>query len=148
MTSFNDFSKYLRELNKNIDEDLNNIVKEMTETMLKVIIHRTPVDTSKAVSNWLVSTGNPMYIEYMAHKIGSAGSTRLESSRIAYNLGVAAILKKKSQENIYISNSVDYIKWLEGGGSKQAEPNFINNAINTVLDIYIRKYNIKINKNF
>ena len=62
------------------------------------------------------------------------GSTAGVSSYIAYMLGVVTNKRAKIGEIIYISNNVDYIHLLNMGYSAQAQPKFIEQAIDDAVN--------------
>lgn len=93
------------------------------------LIMTTPVDTSKALSNWIASIQNPKYKVRKAYFVGMDGSTHSQSSSMAYSMANAVIQRAKIGQIIYITNSVNYIDLLNQGYSRQAPPNFIEQAV-------------------
>ena len=93
------------------------------------LIMETPVDTSKALSNWIAGINNPKSKVVKAHFVGMDGSTHSQSSSMAYSMANAVVQRAKVGQSIYITNSVDYINLLNQGYSKQAPVNFIELAV-------------------
>jgi len=104
------------------------IVYELTET--------TPVDTSKAISNWTVSIGTDTSYDIDAHKQGKRGSTLEASSRITNLKALTATYNKKPGQKIFISNNAPYIKDLNDGSSGQAPQFFIQIAVADSIHVW------------
>jgi len=103
------------------------IIKELTET--------TPVDTSKAISNWVVKLDSPDSNEIEAHTPGKRGSTLESSSRITNLRALTATYKKKPGQTIFIVNNASYIRDLNNGSSGQAPEHFVQLAIIKALKV-------------
>lgn len=93
------------------------------------LIMTTPVDTSKALSNWIAGISSPKYKIRKAYFVGMHGSTHSQSSSMAYSIANAVIQRAKAGQIIYITNSVDYIELLNKGYSLQAPDGFIELAV-------------------
>ncbi|PCI27881.1 hypothetical protein COB55_04900 [Candidatus Wolfebacteria bacterium] len=109
-------------------------IKATAKEVLKVAAIGTPVDTSKALSNWKVSVGAPDNIERDAFVPGEDGRTAGASLSFVLSLGFAAIKSQKEGQAIFIQNNADYIIDLEGGKSTQNK-NFIDAAIKRGLEV-------------
>lgn len=97
--------------------------------ILEAVVEATPVDTSKALSNWQVSPNGAPGSEIEAHFAGSRGSTRGASARQALALGVRSIRAGRLQEGLLIFNAAPYIRRLNDGWSAQAPSGFIEKAV-------------------
>lgn len=90
---------------------------------------RTPVDTSRALSNWVVGIGavDPSFIGPWSP--GFAGSTRSQS--IVQTVAIAKLLLKdlKPGQSVFITNSAPYIRRLNNGYSAQAPAGFVQAAV-------------------
>ena len=124
----------LNRFNKDTKKRINNFKIATARLIIWELIQNTPVDTSKALSNWIVDLGKANNRQIMAHYVGSGGSTQSASSHTAYMLGQAIISRAKVGEIIYICNNVDYIELLNMGYSVQAERNFIQNSVQLAID--------------
>lgn len=91
----------------------------------------TPVDTTKAVSNWQVTRSNATAKEIEAIYPGSKKSTMSQSVAEARARAVQVLQKKKIGQIVYVSNAASYISDLNAGNSKQAPAGFIEAAIFT-----------------
>lgn len=90
----------------------------------------TPVDTSKALSNWIVTQGGPNVGKIEAHFEGAFGSTRSESVEMTIADAKIALMEKKPGVPIYITNNQDYIVKLNEGSSSQAPAGFVQRIVN------------------
>lgn len=108
-----------------------NIAKvKLAQAIAWNLIMATPVDTSKALSNWLAALNNPKSKVIKPHFVGIDGSTHSQSSSMAYSMANAIVQRAKIGQTIYITNSVDYIDLLNEGYSKQAPVHFIEKTVN------------------
>lgn len=96
--------------------------------IVRQLVFDTPVDTSRALSNWRVGTGStPAPIP--PYYAGMQGSTRAASAASAIAAAEAAIAANKHASVLAIFNSVPYIRRLNEGSSAQAPAGFIEKAI-------------------
>lgn len=114
---------------KAIERNANDCKIEAASQMLEYLVDATPVDTSKALSNWQVGVGRPVSAEIEAHVRGEAGSTADASAAVALANGLGQIRRAKPGQPVYLSNLVPYIRRLNNGWSKQAPAGFIDGAI-------------------
>lgn len=89
----------------------------------------TPVDSSKALSNWLVVLDNVPQNEIEAHKEGYAGSTRGSSIQATIAAARRVLKHKKFGQRIYVTNLVDYLERLNAGSSTQAPAGFVEASV-------------------
>ena len=110
-------------------ESVGKQVRDSTANFLvKTLIERTPVDTSRALSNWRVTTGAIMpYIPPLS--AGQGGSTQAASAAMAISAAAAAIQAASPSQVLVIFNSVPYIRRLNDGYSAQAPAGFVEAAI-------------------
>lgn len=119
----------LRKEAKEIEQSASDAAVQVALTVLGELTVRTPVDTSKASSNWQVRTNSPVDNEIDAYFIGKSGSTAQSSVDAAYLAGVEQLSSKKPGETIYISNVTKYIEYLNDGSSYQAPAGFVERAV-------------------
>lgn len=130
-------AKTLRDLAKRLDDlvetGLSDTLKErkarVGNAIVRALVPATPVDTSKAVSNWRVSTTGAISAYIRAHFPGVAGSTRGASAAAAIAAAEAAISRAQPQQALVIFNSVPYIRRLNEGYSKQTPAGFVEKAV-------------------
>jgi hypothetical protein len=108
---------------RSIERAAERVIKRIAFSIQGQLKVSTPVDTSWARSNWLVSIGRPV--------TQPAGSpTAVGQASAAQSAGEARLLVYNfSQGDIWLSNNVPYIQKLNTGHSKQAPANFIERAI-------------------
>lgn len=103
---------------------------EIARAVDEELIRRTPVDTGKARSNWIMSINAPVsdVIEPYAPgvKLGISETSNLIA---ALNQAAAVLHGHHDSDPIYISNNVDYIGLLNQGSSKQAPALFVEVSI-------------------
>ena len=111
--------------------ELGSIAKRTTASkVLERLVLETPVDTSRALSNWQVGTGTAITQEIEPYFPGRYGSTEVASSREAILVGEAILRFAREGEPIVLSNVVDYIYGLAYlGYSSQATGDWVKRAM-------------------
>lgn len=99
--------------------------------MVERLTADTPVDTSKAISNWVASLNFPARVELDAHFPSVFGFTALQSARIANAIAKEMIALKDVGETIIISNNASYIRKLneDPEATKQVEVGFVERIV-------------------
>jgi len=92
------------------------LVKKAAEAILIDLVFKTPVDTSKAISNYQVTTGSPSSTVLPPFFIGKRGSTRGTSSAEVFKRGLLVIQARKKGQDIIIRNNADYVVDLDRDG--------------------------------
>jgi hypothetical protein len=111
----------LRDLYDDIEEIVNEEIKETLVTVQAEVVKNTNVDTGLARSNWQVSKGSPP-TGVMA--IGSANANAFRAAvGINYTIGA----------DYFLSNNVDYVHWLNNGSSRRAGEFFVETSITAAL---------------
>ena len=123
----------MRKFRKEIDNYAVQCKIKLSREILFRLIQATPVDTSQALSNWVVGLRAKNTKTRSAYYIGSEGSTQGLSSHAAYMQGAAIIANVRVGEVIYIANNLDYIDLLNEGLSAQAPDGFIQQVFETAL---------------
>lgn len=120
-----------RRLNRLADKAGQDLYRERRDRIARAVIREllqsTPVDTSRALSNWQVGASVSGPID--AYSVGSAGSTRAASLSSAMAEAERAIKAGKLSNALVIFNSVPYIRKLNEGSSSQAPAGFVERAI-------------------
>ncbi len=127
-----DFSTIGNWLERKVDQRLHKVSEHVSNsayTFVNSAIYETPVDTSKALSNWRVGVGAGVNGEIEAYVLGSKGSTASASRGQATALASAKLDTRKLGETIYIINHVQYIGDLNRGSSRQAPSGYITDLI-------------------
>lgn len=112
-----------------LDEEASNAAVQTALTIVGSLAYDTPVDTSKAISNWQVSVGSPVSGDRPAFYPGELGSTYGASAAATLDAARAALAAKKPGQTIYISNLLPYIRKLNAGSSKQHPGAFVEAAV-------------------
>lgn len=120
------------------------LTKFVSLRMLQYLAEQTPVDTSKAISNWRVALGGNSYgaEPIPAHFIGSRGSTRQSSITETVNAAKEALRSAAPGKAIAIFNAAPHIKRLNEGWSSQHPGGFVEASI-LVGRHAVREYNFK-----
>lgn len=99
-------------------------VKEVTRAVGTVVIYATPIDTSRARSNWQGSVDIPK--EGVLFPAPAAPSDPSEGPRVALeSVDRAANDYSGQRGGTWIVNNLDYIQALNDGWSSQAPANFV-----------------------
>lgn len=126
--------KQVKRFEKQVKNKVVTIKRYYAQTILFYLVTRTPVDTSKALSNWIVGINKSKNRQIEAHSIGSRGSTEPYSSSVTMALGSAIIKRARVGEIVYITNNVDYIELLNMGYSSQAERHYIQHCVDQAVE--------------
>jgi len=107
------------------------LTKFVVLRMIEYLVAQTPVDTSKALSNWRVAVGGSGYgaEPVPAYYVGVAGSTQQASQRAAIEAAKAALKGARAGSPIAIINQVPYIGELAAGSSAQAPAGWVEGSI-------------------
>jgi len=114
---------------REIEKSGVDIAVKVAMTIIGDLAYRTPVDTSRAISNWRVSLGSPVKDSIVPHYPGRQGSTYSASAAETVSLAKLILKSKKPGQLIYISNNLPYIRKLNEGSSTQAPAGFVERAI-------------------
>lgn len=118
------FKARLNQRAREVQENSNEVVKQVAATVAQVVIYGTPVDTGHARANWLAGIGTePTNEDPSEDEDGTATLIEIEG----------VLHTRKSEEDIYISNNVPYINRLNDGYSAQAPAGFVEQGINTAI---------------
>lgn len=116
-----DFAKRMEKRADNLPKEAHEVVKTVAKTFFETAARLTPVDTSKAVSNWQIGVNSAPGNVLPAHFPGKAKSTREPSMARAIQLAYSKIDGSFPGDKLHIVNNTEYIKDLDSGnGSRQA----------------------------
>jgi hypothetical protein len=106
-----------------IRADLSRTLRDVMLAAAEAVTAATPIDTTHAANNWVLSIGRPYMGVDGSHE---APSTTMQEAGIQamqqYDIG-------RDGPKLYLRNNVFYIKFLDEGASDQAEPGFVSTAI-------------------
>lgn len=101
----------------------------MAETIVSELAYKTPVDTSQALSSWIVTLDTPSTDTNFPHYYGEFGSSQASSAAETIRQAKEALKNKKPGQDIYITNNQPYIVRLNEGSSQQQPAGFIERAV-------------------
>jgi hypothetical protein len=129
MQTLLDLEKLCKDLPDRIEQEVNELAKGLIIETGTLLIRRTPVDTSRAASNWQGSIGSPYLSIRLPYYTGRKGSTAELSKTAALEELKLVMSKKLPGEVAYLSNSVHYVKALNDGSSVQDPGGFFEAAL-------------------
>lgn len=129
MASLLDLANRLEKVATKLDETASDAAVKVASEILKDLLNVTPVDTSKALSNWQIGLGSPPDARLKPYFPGLGGSTQEASANAALKAGLDVLKGKKAGVTIYITNNLPYIRRLNDGYSKQAPAGFVERAV-------------------
>lgn len=129
MATLFDLADRLERRAEGLSESANAASIKCGLTVIGDLVHTTPVDTSKAISNWQAALDAPTYAERPAIYRGEKGSTYNASSKAAFEAARDIIQQKRPGQKLYIGNVLRYIGVLNDGSSAQAPAGFVERAV-------------------
>ena len=137
--SLETFNRRIRLRANNIPREVNKIVRTIALVVDQSLVLRTPVDTGRARSGWVVSLNepstetpepfNPLPRGTDPEKFGEGAN-----ARGAIAQGREVIGRRRPEQTLYIVNNNDYIDELNRGSSAQAPEMFVEMAIQDGLN--------------
>lgn len=131
------FARMMEARPKRLAEKLSRtsvvLAQMLVDELVSVTPEGTPVDTSKALSNWQITLDSPNASEIDAHFPGSKKSTYTQSAEATRQAAKVVLKSKKAGQKLYVSNAAPYIHDLNyNGTSKQSPMFFVNEAVEKV----------------
>lgn len=124
-----DLAKRLEKKAEALEKSASDLAVKITLTIIGDLTFKTPVDTSKALSNWIVTLNRPTKRRIDAHFPGKQGSSQVQSSQQTFDLAKAILENKKPGQIIFITNNQPYIRRLNEGYSAQAPAGFVERSV-------------------
>lgn len=124
-----DLANSLAKRRKVIGTAGNEAAKKVALTIIGDLAYKTPVDTSQAISNWVVTLGRKNSGTIKPHFPGISGSSYRASAAETIARAKLAIQSKKPGQVIWITNNLPYIRRLNEGYSAQQPAGFVERAI-------------------
>jgi hypothetical protein len=118
----------MKKLQENIPKEVNKATQKVAEVILYTAAENTPVDTSKALSNWIVSLNSPANSYILPKVPGLDGSTKYASLAIVIREARAIMSNRRIGVDIHVGNIAPYIDELNNGKSKRAPAGFVQKA--------------------
>src|SRR4051794_13684420 len=111
MSSFSQFARQVRAFNKVVEKEAEGLTRRVMLTIQDAVVSSTPVDTSRAMTNWVPSIGAPVTTE-VPFVAGSKGSTASEAHQLAMDAAKQIAGQIKLGNKVWLSNNVPYIRQL------------------------------------
>lgn len=123
-------SRYMYKAAAAVDDDVNNFVKAVSQEVHFEVDERTPVDTGRARSNWIVRIGRAWNLVYRPFAPGRhLGRGERANLNAAVAQAKAVLARRKTDETVYITNNLPYINRLNQGYSRQSPSGFVQSGI-------------------
>lgn len=127
---------------KAIEESASETAVETALVIVDDLAHETPVDTSQALSNWIVTLNVASTAKILPHFPGKSGSSKRASAAETVNLARSVLNNKKPGQAIFITNNLSYVRRLNDGYSGQAPAGFVERVV-VIGRKMITKFKIK-----
>lgn len=128
MANLRDLAARLMKQDQALSQKASDLAVKVATAIITDLANETPVDTSKALSNWLISLDTPTSLEITAHSAGRKGSTQEASVQQTIADAVSVLKTKKPGQIIIITNNLPYIRVLNDGSSSQQPAGFVERA--------------------
>ncbi len=129
MATLASLGRVLERERKRVERNASERVKAAALAMVESLGKTTPVDTSEAVSNWVVGTPNRDTSLLAPHFPGHHGSTRAASVAEMLAYARAILRDKKPGEPVFISNAAGHIRYLDEGTARMPAHNMVARAM-------------------
>ena len=112
-----------------LDDEVKDAKVDTAMAVVGYLAQITPVDTSRAISNWQGSVGTPSAPQRGPHSPGLRGSTK--GASVAATIAAARAVFEAAPPNadLFISNDLPYIRPLDAGSSKQHPGGFVAKSV-------------------
>ena len=124
-----DLANNVEKIAKEIELAASKLAIDVANAIVADLAYTTPVDTSNALSNWIVTLDSPATHEISPHVPGVLGSTQPQSAAETVSLAKATLQNKKPGQPIFITNNAPYIRYLDEGSSSQAPAGFVERTV-------------------
>lgn len=132
MMPFRKLRQLGKDLNRRVKSGLirlNGEIDTRTVKLAKNLMEATPVDTSKALSNWQVSLNFTPPTTIGANVDGFQGTSAEASKQIAISKIKFKLSTRRFSDTIVLYNNTDYLEALNDGHSEQAPAGFIEDIL-------------------
>lgn len=121
-----DFDKFAEK----VGVDGETLFRKFTFDVFGGIVEATPIDTGRAMNNWNIAIGQP---DFTVIDLGGDKGSILGQKQVE---GVTVLEGVRLGQVVFITNSVDYIEFLNAGSSKQAPAAFVERTILVNVSAY------------
>ena len=112
-----------------MDNQINKMVKGIAKEYFAAVVDATPVDTSKAVTNWRASLNSPLGGEVGPGVPSVKGSGASGARARAKGLAQGTINAYMNDRSLYFTNNVPYIGVLNDGSPKHKASNMLRKGL-------------------
>lgn len=126
--SLREFARYMTDRANAMPTESSEVAVKVARAIVRDLVTVTPVDSSKALSNWQVALGSKAGGRLEPYFYGDRGSTQETSAAAALAAAELVFKQKKPGQSIIITNNLPYIRRLNDGYSKQAPAGFVERA--------------------
>ena len=120
----------MNELGDEIEDEIEKVHRAVGLEITKDVILNTPVDTGRARSNWHTNLVKPDRSTREPFSKGeNLGIGESQNSGAAIAEGFSRIGLHRKGQDIFITNNLNYIQFLNDGSSDQAPRLFVERAI-------------------
>ena len=131
-----DLARRMLEHGRNVTVNPNKKTRRVALAIDSLIVKAMPVDTGRAKSSVVVTVGAPaLSVTEEAYFPGEEGSTSGANTQAAIDQAEDALRNRLEGEEIHININVPYIGRLNEGYSPQAQPGFIEQAIQEAVSL-------------
>lgn len=113
---------------KSVENNAPKAVGEVAYAIAPILVYATPVDTSRARSNWIGTIGSPS-TQVLFSKPDEPGDASLGGKVAISSISAVAKAYKGEPGGIFITNNNEYIQQLNRGSSGQAPAMFVEKAV-------------------
>lgn len=138
-----DLANDMDKLAESVPQAVADVGNQVALVIISDLARTTPVDTSKALSNWQLNVGTAPTAEIAAHTPGIKGSSRNASAQETIARATQELQGRQAGQAIYIANRLPYIKRLNEGYSGQQPAGFVERSI-LVARIFLRGIKVKL----
>lgn len=126
-----EFQRRINRIAARVAEGGDRAVRMAFLAIDQAVVLATPVDTSRARSNWLPNLDAPASGQIAPYVAGEKGSSAAASSEAAMDAAKAVAKKYDGDRNreLHITNNLPYIAKLNEGSSTQAPALFVETAV-------------------
>lgn len=124
-----DLAKLLESKATSYEQQVSEAAKEVALVVVDHLAYHTPVDTSQALSSWIVTLGSPSGDTRLPFVPGMFGSTQHASAQATIADAIRVLKDKKPGQTIYIVNNQPYIRRLNEGTISRQPGGFVEAAV-------------------
>lgn len=125
---FDQLAGEVRRFSEKIEPTVKRATDKVAIAIVKTAAAKTPVDTTKALSNWQIGLGGSPNGVLAARIPGTGGSTRLASIASTVVAAELDLQPRRVGIDIYVSNNAPYIDDLNNGTISQQPGGFVEAA--------------------